>query len=84
MTLSLDGEEQEVTAMGDTVADVLESEGIEVGDHDIVAPSPDEAVDDGSRISVRFGRPLELSVDGEEQTYWVTSTDVASALGEIG
>ena len=84
VTLSLDGQEREVSAMGDTVADVLESEGIEVGSHDVVAPSADEAVEDGSRISVRFGRPLELNVDGETQTHWVTSTDVASALGELG
>jgi len=84
VTVSLDGQPREVTAMGGTVGDVLSSEGIEVGKHDIVAPSVDEDVADGSRISVRFGRPLELSVDGNETTHWVTSTDVAAALGEIG
>jgi resuscitation-promoting factor RpfB len=84
VTVSLDGQPREVTAMGQTVGDVLESEGIEIGEHDIVAPSVDEQVDDGSKINVRFGRPLELSVDGDEQTHWVTSTDVAAALSEIG
>ena len=84
VTVSLDGQPREVSAMGGTVGDVLSSEGIEVGKHDIVAPSVDEQVADGSRISVRFGRPLELSVDGNETTHWVTSTDVAAALGEIG
>jgi resuscitation-promoting factor RpfB len=84
VTVSLDGEPREVTAMGGTVGDVLSSEGIEVGKHDIVAPSVDEEVAEGSRISVRFGRPLELSVDGNETTHWVTSTDVAAALSEIG
>jgi uncharacterized protein YabE (DUF348 family) len=84
VTVSLDGQPREVTAMGGTVGDVLAAEGIEVGKHDIVAPSVDEEVADGSRISVRFGRPLELSVDGDESTHWVTSTDVAAALGEIG
>ena len=84
VTLSLDGQSQEVTAMGDTVGDVLESEGIELGAHDIVAPSPDEQITEGSRINVKFGRPLELAVDGKEETLWVTSTDVSSALGEIG
>ena len=84
VTLSLDGESKEVTAMGDTVADVLEDEGIELGEHDIVAPSPDEEISEGSRINVKFARPLELEVDGEEETFWVTSTDVAAALGEIG
>ena len=84
VTVSLDGEPRQVSALGGTVGDVLEAEGIEVGKHDVVAPSPDEEVTDGSRISVRFGRPLELTVDGKEQTHWVTSTDVAAALGEIG
>jgi uncharacterized protein YabE (DUF348 family) len=84
VTVTLDGQPKQVTALGGTVGDVLEAEGIEVGEHDRVAPSLDESVDDGTHISVRFGRPLELSVDGKTRTHWVTSTDVASALGEIG
>jgi uncharacterized protein YabE (DUF348 family) len=84
VTLTLDGRTTQVSAIGDTVGDVLAAEGIEVSDKDLVAPAVDEAVTDGSAIAVQFGRPLELSVDGETQTYWVNSTDVASALGEIG
>jgi uncharacterized protein YabE (DUF348 family) len=84
VTLSLDGRSQTVTAIGGTVGDVLDSEGISLTEHDVVAPGVDEKVSDGSRITVQFGRPLELSVDGNEQTYWVTSTKVADALGEIG
>ena len=45
VTLSLDGRTEQVTAMGDTVGDVLDSEGIEVGPHDIVAPGLDEQVE---------------------------------------
>jgi len=70
--------------MGDTVGDVLDAEGIEIGQHDQVAPDLDEEVTEGSAISVRFGRPLELSVDGDEQTYWTTATDVGSALTDLG
>lgn len=84
VTLTLDGRTTHVSAIGDTVADVLESEGIEVTDKDLVAPAIDETVTDGSAIAIQFGRPLELSVDGESHTYWVNSTDVASALDEIG
>ena len=68
VTLSLDGRTQQVSALGDTVGDVLASEGIEIGEHDVVAPGLDEEVADGSQITVRFGRPLELSVDGETTT----------------
>ena len=84
VTLSLDGQSQTVSAMGGTVGDVLSAQGIEVTDKDLVAPALDEPIEDGSRISVQFGRPLALEVDGEEKTYWVNSTTVASALGEIG
>jgi resuscitation-promoting factor RpfB len=84
VTLSLDGQAEQVHALGSTVGDVLTSEGIDVGDHDVVAPSLDEPVHDGDRITVRFGRELKLDVDGEPKTYWVTATDVDSALAEIG
>ncbi|GAB6986238.1 hypothetical protein JCM10369A_27620 [Nocardioides pyridinolyticus] len=84
VTLNLDGKSQEVTAYGGTVGDVLESEGIEVGAKDIVAPSVDESISDGSEITVQFSRPLELTVDGETQTYWVTATTVSRALDELG
>jgi uncharacterized protein YabE (DUF348 family) len=33
---------------------------------------------------VRFGRPLNLVVDGEKTRHWVTATDVTSALDQIG
>ncbi len=84
VTLSVDGQPREVTSMGGTVGDVLEAEGIDLGDHDYVAPDVDQAVNDGTSISVRYARPLELTVDGIARTYWVTATDVAGALDEIG
>ncbi len=84
VTLSVDGKSQEVSALGDTVEEVLDAEGIAVGDHDQVAPDLDQEVSDGTKISVRFGRPLELTVDGNTETYWVTATDVAGALQQIG
>ena len=84
VTLSLDGQAKTVSASGDTVGEVLDAEGVDLGSHDVVAPGLDEEVTDGSQISVRFGRPLELTVDGQTRTHWVTSTKVSSALGEIG
>ena len=65
ITVSLDGEAKTVTSSGDTVAEVLADEEIKVGEHDIVAPGLDEKVDDGTRISVRFGRKLTLTLDGK-------------------
>jgi len=84
VTVSVDGQPRQVTAFGGTVGDLLAAEGIRVGDHDYVAPDLAQEVNDGTSISVRYGRPLELSVDGVSHTYWVTATDVAGALDEIG
>ena len=84
VTVIIDGEPREVRAFADTVGGVLEAQGIEVGAHDQIAPSVDEAVSDGSAISVRYGRPVELTVDGEARTSWVLATDVDTALNELG
>jgi uncharacterized protein YabE (DUF348 family) len=84
VTISVDGEPKQVTVFGDTVADVLDSEGIDITDRDEVAPSPDQSITDGSKISVRYARPFEVNVDGKTTKYWVTSTTVSRALGEIG
>jgi resuscitation-promoting factor RpfB len=84
VTLSVDGESEQVSTLGGTVADVLESEGVEVGDRDVVAPGMDAKVNDGTRIAVRYARELKLNVDGEDKSYWVTATDVDSALEQLG
>jgi resuscitation-promoting factor RpfB len=84
VTLSVDGEAGQVSTLGGTVADVLDAEGIEVGERDVVAPALDSKVNDGTRIAVRYARELQVSVDGEEKSYWVTASDVSSALDQLG
>ena len=84
VTLSIDGHAEQVSTLDDTVGDVLSSEGIKVDKHDVVAPGLDTKVPDGSRIAVRFGRPLDISVDGQDKRYWVTATDVNTALDQLG
>jgi len=84
VTLAVDGKERTVSTFGDTVQDVLDAEGIEIGSRDLVQPGVDEQVDSGDRISVRYSRPIELTVDGKTSTHWVTATDVQGALTQIG
>ena len=84
ITLSLDGAAAEVSTSAETVADVLDEEGIEVGEHDTVAPALDTPVSDGTRIAVQFGRPLTINMDGEKTRHWVTATDVTTALDQLG
>jgi resuscitation-promoting factor RpfB len=84
VTLSVDGKERSVRTFGGDVRGVLADQGITLHSRDIVVPAPDSPVHDGTRISVRFSRPLDVSVDGVEQTYWTTATKVATALDELG
>jgi resuscitation-promoting factor RpfB len=84
VTLTLDGKSEQVSAFGGTVGDVLAAQGVDVSSRDRVVPSVDETITDGTRISVQFARPFEVTVDGEPTTYWVTATTVASALDQIG
>jgi uncharacterized protein YabE (DUF348 family) len=84
VVVSIDGQVHEISTRADTVGDVLEDEGIDLGEHDAVAPAETASVDDGSRIAVSFGRRLTLTIDGEKQTYWTTATNVDDALESLG
>ena len=66
------------------VSDVLASQNIKVGPHDLVAPAVSTQVSDGQRVVVRYGRLLTVTVDGQTTSYWTTSTTVAGALSELG
>lgn len=83
VTLAVDGTSSEVSTMSRTVGDVLAGEGITVGAHDVVVPSLDSAVSDGSKIAVRYGREVTVTVDGEEKTFWTTATTVNQALASL-
>ena len=84
VTVSVDGKQSKVHTFGDNVGEVLASKGIEPTSHDSVVPGVDSPVSDGSRIAVRLGRPLALSIDGEKRTVWTTATKVSSALEQVG
>ena len=83
VTLSVDGATTEVSSMSSTVGDVLDSQGITVGEHDVVAPAVDAKVADGSRIAVQYGRQVRVKVDGKPQTLWTTATRVDQALASL-
>ncbi len=84
VTLSLDGKSHKVHTLGSNVGDVLKDQGISLGKHDTVAPGAGSGVSDGQTIAVKYGRPLDVKVDGRANRYWVTATDVASALDQLG
>ena len=83
VTLTVDGKPQAVEVKAGTVADVLEAQGLKVGAHDVVLPSPDTKVTDGLAVAVNYGRPFEVSVDGKTRKVWTTARSVEEALGYL-
>jgi uncharacterized protein YabE (DUF348 family) len=84
VTLSVDGKAESVHTFADTVGEILADQDIELGSHDVVAPSVDSPVEDDSEIAVRFGRQLTVTVDGVEREVWTTALSVDEALEDMG
>jgi resuscitation-promoting factor RpfB len=84
VTVSVDGKTRTIHTFGSSVADVLQAGNIPVSRQDVVAPGLSAKVRDGSRIAVRYTRPLTLIVDGRKQTHWVTALSVGEAFNQLG
>ncbi len=84
VVLTVDGQAQRIGTYADTVAEVLDEEGLEPAGHDVLLPAADEPVADGDTIVLTRARPLQLSVDGVEQEVYVTALSVDEALDQLG
>ena len=82
--LVVDGHAQSLRTFDDTVGDVLKSQGITIGDHDVVVPSLSSHLVSGGQITVAYGRQLTINLNGRTAKYWTTSNNVASALDALG
>jgi uncharacterized protein YabE (DUF348 family) len=82
--LVVDGQASAVHTTAASVGDVLHDHGYRVSRHDLVAPSMSSHVKDGSRIVLRRGRLLHLSIDGARRDVWTTAPTVAQALAQLG
>ena len=84
VSLSVDGQVQKVHTFGSTVADALKAEKVQVGEHDVVAPSLDSKLQDGQEIAVQYGRQLTVNADGTKRGFWTTADSVNEALADLG
>ncbi|MFI2368515.1 ubiquitin-like domain-containing protein [Streptomyces sp. NPDC018833] len=82
--LTVDGVPRHLHTFADDVHELLHDEGLAVGPHDIVAPSPRAELDHGDEVVVRYGRPLVVSLDGHRRTMWTTARTVGAALRGLG
>jgi uncharacterized protein YabE (DUF348 family) len=84
VTITVDGQQQEVSTHAGSVEGALESAGLSVSEHDVLAPAADTDISDGSQIALERGRLLTLTIDGQQRQVWTTATTVEEALAELG
>jgi uncharacterized protein YabE (DUF348 family) len=84
ITLSIDGQTQTVHTFASTVGAVLTADGIATGSRDLVTPAVNTSASNGATITVHYGRPLSLSVNGVQHSTWVHYPTVGGALAELG
>ncbi|MFE0107177.1 ubiquitin-like domain-containing protein [Streptomyces sp. NPDC059009] len=82
--LSVDGKPRTLHTFADDVGELLADEGVDVGAHDIVAPTATTGLTSGDEIAVRYGRPVELTLDGQRRKVWTTAHTVDGALRQLG
>jgi uncharacterized protein YabE (DUF348 family) len=80
VTLDVDGTSKTITTFSGSVAGMLESEGVRLGERDLVAPGADAKLSDGDEIVVRYARQVTMTDGKAERDVWVTVTDAAEAL----
>jgi uncharacterized protein YabE (DUF348 family) len=84
ITVSVDGDSQQVKTFASTVAGVLADEQVVVGEHDVVIPSTTSVVSDGAQIEVLRGRPVSLTIDGVTRQVWTTAQTVDELAASLG
>ena len=83
VTLDVDGTEKTITTYSGSVQGMLESQGVRLGDRDVVAPGADAKLSDGDQVVVRYAREVTMTDGDKEQDVWVTVTDAAEALSTL-
>ena len=84
VNLVVDGQTTALHTTASRVSDVLGDAGYHLGVHDLVAPSPNVAVHDGSKVVYKRGRLLHLDVNGVRKDVWTTAPTVSDALLQLG
>jgi uncharacterized protein YabE (DUF348 family) len=84
VTLTVDGQVRTVGTYASTVAEMLDDEGLEAGEHDLLLPAAEQTIADGDAVVFSRARPLELTVDGVSREVYVTALSVDEALEQLG
>ncbi len=83
VTLDVDGVVVDMRTTAETVGELLDDQGVTVGDDDRVSAALTDSIGSGDEIQVRTAKPLTLVVDGDITQNTVWSATVAETLDEL-
>jgi len=84
VTITVDGQQRQVTTLAGSVDGALSSAGLQAGEHDVLAPAAGTDITDGAQIALEHGRLLTLTINGQQRQVWTTAKTVDEALNQLG
>ena len=83
VTIEVDGVSRDVSGFFTTAGDALNTAGVSVGAHDLVAPAADQTVSNGDTVVVRTATPYDVTVDGSQTVAWSTASTASGILSAL-
>lgn len=80
VTITANGETEEIRTHAETVGDVLDEKAIEVGKDDFLSHSADTKIEGDAAIEWDAAEQYAVTVDGETRSAWTTENTVAAIL----
>ncbi len=82
--LALDGSPQTIETRAGTVGELLAEQQVATSPDDVVQPSVESELGEGTKVQVLFARQLITVVDGAEVAHTVTERVLSEALAAVG
>lgn len=83
-TIIADGKTLEVVTTASTVQQLLEEQGVKVGEHDELSLEAEAELRNGSAIEIDRAFPVRITADGDEVEVFTTSAAVGEVLADAG
>ena len=80
VTITANGETEEIRTHAETVGDVLNEQAIEVGKDDFLSQSADTKIEGDAAIEWDEAEQYAVTVDGETRSAWTTENTVSAIL----
>src|SRR5699024_7548635 len=82
VVIAADGDYMTIKTNTDTVGELLDDLGIDVGENDSLSHELEQSIESGMEIYVESARPVTVIIDGDEQVYETAASTVGDFLDE--